>query len=348
MEGMSRLLYATAFFCLAVLLASIASAQSDARGEGDPCAAPDVRTDVRPDAGGPPTEVSVGIRMIDLTEINDVSQTMTGDFAVRLTWTDPRLAHLEGCEILLDDIWSPGLTFINSGRLFTSRPREAGIGPGGTVTYVQRYYGTLATYHNLHDFPFDKQRFRISLSSLEWGEKEVQLTVDEKVTGRREPLNISDWTIKGVKGVISRDYADTYDRFHSRYDFEISANRIRGYYGWKVVLPLCLIVAMSWTVFWINPARFGPQISLSATSMLTLVAFIFATTNMVPKLGYFTILDKFITASTILVFLALVQSLTTTYLFSKDKEAIALHIDHVSRFAFPLTFAALVIIVLIR
>jgi len=348
MVGMSRLLYATTVFWVVVLLASMASAQSDPRSKGDPCAAPDVQTDVRPDAGGPPTEVSVGMRMIDLTEINDVDQTLTGDFAVRLTWTDPRLAHLEGCEISLDDIWSPGLVFVNSGRMFPSRPRETGIGPGGSVTYVQRYYGTLATYHNLRDFPFDKQRFRISFSSLEWGEKEVQLIVDEKVTGRREPLNISDWTIKEVKGVIGREYADTYDRFHSRYDFEITANRIRSYYVWKVILPLCLIVAMSWTVFWINPARFGPQIGLSATSMLTLVAFIFATTNMLPKLGYFTILDKFIAVSTILVFLALVQSLSTTYLFSKGKEAIAVHIDHVSRWAFPLAFAALVVVAFFR
>ena len=42
----------------------------------DPCAAPDVRTDVRPNADGPPAEVSVGIRMADLTEINDVAQTL--------------------------------------------------------------------------------------------------------------------------------------------------------------------------------------------------------------------------------------------------------------------------------
>lgn len=348
MGRVSHLLCATTVFCVAILLASMASAQSDPSSEGDPCAAPNVRTDVRPDAGGPPTEVSVGIRMMDLTEINDVSQTLTGDFAVRITWTDPRLAHLEGCEISLDNIWSPGLVFVNSGRMFPSRPREADMGPGGSVTYIQRYYGTLATYHNLRDFPFDKQSFRISLFSLEWGEKEVQLIVDEKVTGRREPLNISDWTIEGVRGMIGREYADIYDRFFSRYDFEISASRIRSYYVWKVILPLCLIVAMSWTVFWISPARFGPQIGLSATSMLTLVAFIFATTNMLPKLGYFTTLDHFIAVSTILVFLALVQSLTTTYLFSKEKEGIALHIDHVCRWAFPLAFAVLVVVVFFR
>ena len=85
--------------------------QSAALTKDDPCAAPNVRTDVRPNAEGPPTEVSVGIHMADLTEINDVVQTLTGDFVVVLSWMDARLSHLDGCEISLDDIWSPGLVF---------------------------------------------------------------------------------------------------------------------------------------------------------------------------------------------------------------------------------------------
>jgi hypothetical protein len=290
----------------------------------------------------------VGVRMVDLTEINDVAQTLTGDFVVVLTWKDARLSHLEGCEISLDDIWSPGVVFTNSGRLFTSRPREVGIGPGGQVKYLQRYYGTLASYHNLRDFPFDKQNIVISLLPIEWSEKDVKLILNEKVTGRRDRLNISDWTIEDVTGVIERQYSDIYDRFYSRYDFHIIVHRITGYYIWKVILPLCLIVAMSWCVFWINPAQFGTQIGLSATSMLTLIAFIFATTNMVPKIGYFTILDLFIGGSTILVFLALIQSVTTSYLVSMKHAQMATHGDRICRFAFPLLFAALVVVLFYR
>lgn len=307
----------------------------------EPCSTQDIRNDLRPDAGGRPTKVSVGIRLVDLTEINDVNQTLTGDFGVFLTWTDPQLAHLKGCEIPLDEIWSPGIRFINSGRMFPDRPKEVGIGPGGSVRYVQRYYGTLATYHNLHNFPFDKQIFRISLFSLEYGEDEVQLIIDEKATGLSKRMNISDWTINWVKGGIDREYADAFDQFHSRYDFDISARRVTSYYIWKVILPLCLIVAMSWAVFWINPAQFGPQIGLSSTSMLTLIAFLFASGKMMPELSYFTRLDYFIIGSTILVFLALVQSLTTTFLFSKGKQEIGIRIDRVSRVIFPLAFAVM-------
>jgi hypothetical protein len=348
MTGACHIPAALAAFLGVALLSFAASAQADSADGKLACAAPDVRTDVRPGAAGPPTEVRIGLRMVDLTGIDDISQTLSGDFALVLNWTDPRLAHLEGCEIPIDEIWDPGIVFLNSGRKFPSLADEAGIGPGGSVRYVQRYGGTFATYHNLHDFPFDKQVFRIWLMPLDFPEEEVLLVVDEKVTGRRQLLNISDWTIQAVKGTADRYYVDSYDRYHSRYTFEIDANRITAYYVWKVILPLCLIVAMSWAVFWINPAEFGPQIGLSATAMLTLIAFLFATTNMLPALGYFTILDFFIGGATILVFLAMLESLTTSFLVSKKRVALALRMDQVCRFLFPLAFVVVVVLVLSR
>lgn len=333
--------------CVAVLLAFTPFSQSAAADVKDPCAAPNIRTDVRPEASGPPTQVSVGMYMNDLTGISDPDQTLTGDFAVALTWADPRLAHLEGCEISLDDIWSPGLAFFNSGRLFTSRPREVGIGSGGLVTYAQRYFGTMASYHNLQDFPVDTQTFRISLLPFEWTDKDIELVVDESVTGRRELLNISDWEIENVQAVISTQVGPGRNALVPYYDFLITANRITGYYIWKVILPLCLIVAMSWCVFWISPELYGPQIGLSATSMLTLIAFIFATTNMVPELGYFTLLDLFIGGSTILVFLALLESLTVTYLVSGERKNLARSIDIRSRAVFPIAFFILIIVIFV-
>jgi hypothetical protein len=340
MKLMNRVihLFYVVVLCSTVVFNATVYARSSPTTEDDPCPDPNIPTDVRPNANGQPIKVTVGIRMVDLMEIDDITQTLAGDFVVVLSWVDPRLSKLEGCEVPIANIWSPGLVFLNSGRTFTNRPKEVGIESGGQVKYVQRYFGSLATYHHLSDFPFDKQTFRISLVSFEWSEKDVQLVVDEKVTGHRKQLNISDWTIKRVKGTIGREFYDTYDEFISRYDFNISAERIKAYYIWKIILPLCLIVFMSWCVFWINPGQYGPKVGLSATSMLTLIAFIFGTTNMVPRLGYLTILDQFIVGSTILVFLALIQSLTTVYLVGKEKKELALRIDKMSRFLFPIVF----------
>ena len=81
--------------CVAGLLAVAPFAQGHTAELNDPCAVSNIRTDVRPEPDGPPTQVSVGIFMGDLTEISDPNQTLTGDFTVILTWTDPRLAHGE-------------------------------------------------------------------------------------------------------------------------------------------------------------------------------------------------------------------------------------------------------------
>ena len=285
------------------------------------------------------------MRMVDLMGIDDISQTLSGDFVVILTWTDPRLADLEGCEVPLADIWVPGLVVVNSGRKFPSLPFEAGIGPGGQVRYVQRYGGTFATYHNLKDFPFDRQIFEIWLMPLDFAADQVLLVPDNKITGRRDLLNISDWIIGTASGKVESQYLEIYDKNFSRFTFAIEANRITAYYVWKVILPLCLIVAMSWAVFWINPTQFGPQIGLSATAMLTLIAFLFATTNMLPALGYFTVLDLFIGGATILVFLAMLESLTTSFLVSKGQVALAERMDWLCRVIFPLAFIAILALV---
>jgi gamma-aminobutyric acid receptor subunit beta len=68
------------------------------------------------------------------------------------------------------------------------------------------------------------------------------------------------------------------------YVFEFHATRLAQYYLLKVILPLLLIVMMSWTVFWIDPTNGGPQISVAVTSMLTLIAYRFAIGSEVPKL----------------------------------------------------------------
>ncbi len=166
------LFLANVIFVVPLLLGSAASGQVGHKADSLACENPNVQIDVRPSAGGPPTDVSIGLRMVDLTEINDVKQTLTGDFAVLLNWTDTRLSQFDGCEIALDKVWPPSVVFLNSGRLITRRPREVGVGPGGQVSYLQRYYGPLASYHNLRDFPFDKQNLVISLFPIEASENE--------------------------------------------------------------------------------------------------------------------------------------------------------------------------------
>ena len=312
-------------------------------GAAGECALPDMQANERPDPGGPPTEVSLGFRLIDVTEIDDISQSITADFLLVQSWTDPRLAEFDGCNFSLDEIWTPNIDVINSGRLFKRLRELVDVQEAGAVRYVQRFRGALVFPYRAHRFPFDQHDIVISLLSLDYGENDVVLVIDENITGPgTRGFNIPDWTIVSATAATSQQYVEVYDRTHILFSFDILAKRISDYYVWKVILPLILIVAMSWTVFWIDPAQFGPQIGMSATSMLTLIAFQFAMTSILPRLSYFTIMDKFITGSTILVFSALVVSVVTSYLVSIKRPTRARVIDNNCRWIFPVVYFGMV------
>lgn len=330
------------FVCVAVSAQATSKHIPPARG----CFLPAFQVDERPDPTDRPTAVTVGLRLLDVTAIEDTSQSIAADFVISLSWMDPRLVAFEGCQFDLDEVWTPQIDIINMGRLFTRLRKRVDILDNGRVQYLQRYQGSLVFRYDAHQFPFDRQDIIILLLSIEYGDKDVRLIVDEASSGRRaDAFNVADWTITQVKADIVSEPIAAFDRNGSGYTFRITAKRRVDYFVWKVILPLTLIVFMSWTVFWIAPSQLGAQIGMSATSMLTLIAFQFALGDIMPRLSYYTLMDRFILGSTILVFLSLLESVATSHLWSIGKEAMAIRIDRKCRWAFPIVFGVFSLIV---
>jgi hypothetical protein len=303
---------------IAVLVAAMAY-QNPVAAAPERCELPpDYRSDIRPDPEGVPTVVRVGILVADVTAIDDVGQAIEGDFIVKKTWRDPRLAGLDGCRFHRSQVWFPVTDLLNSSQLQRSRGMfstdQVRVGADGLMQYNQRFFGRISTYHQLQAFPFDRQRLALRMAAFEYPSDRVRLELDTGFQGLSERLNIPDWSILGVEASVVEREIPEFDAKYSIAIYEIIAERNTSYYLFKVLLPLALIVMMSFTVFWVNPERFGPQIGLSATSMLTLIAFQFALTAVLPRLGYFTVMDRLIFGSTVLVFLALVEATVTTAL----------------------------------
>ncbi len=305
------------------------------------CILPDLKNDQRPGPADRPTQVSIGLRLLDITAIEDTSQSITSDFVVSLTWVDPRLVGFEGCQFGLDEVWTPQIDIINAGRVFTRLRKQVNVLASGRVRYVQRYQGSLVFQYDAHQFPFDRHNIIISLLSYAYGEKDVSLIIDKEFTGRKpDQFNIPDWKINKVQAIIMSQSIDAIHLNSSEFAFNIFAQRRTNYYIWKVILPIILIVLMSWTVFWIDPSQLGAQMGMSATSMLTLIAFQFTLADILPRLSYYTLLDRFVIGSTVLVFLSLLESVTTSHLAADvQKQKLAIRIDRISRWVFPLVFA---------
>src|SRR6267142_2938902 len=302
----------------------------------------------RPNADSGPTQISVGIWVADISNIDSAQQNFTAELAVVLRWKDSRLAHT-GKGIVrypLEQIWHPRVGIVNETNSVSRKmPDSVEVDPDGMVTSRQRYVGGFTQPLRLQSFPFDRQTFRVQLVAVRYQSNEVMFVPDQvwihdglKGAGGISPsVTLPDWTIEKweLKPLV---YALAPHHQYSSYAFEFTASRNVEYYILKVILPLVLIVIMSWTVFWIQPSETGPQISVAITSMLTLIAYRFAIDSQLPRLPYMTRLDVFILTSTCLVFFSLIEVLITTILESNRQAERAKNIDRYCRIIFPVIF----------
>ncbi|MEO5913525.1 MAG: hypothetical protein ABIS50_04785 [Luteolibacter sp.] len=302
----------------------------------------------RPNAEAGPTKINYVVWAADITKIDSVEQTFTINFMLILRWNDPSLKHNGpgNKKYPLSEIWNPNLLIANdAGGTTRSLPEFGEVTPDGDVVYRQRILGTFTDLLDLRDFPFDQATFGIHFTMPGYRPEDIRFEPDPAMvaagmrdgSGLSNHLIIQDWQVLS-SSAGSSDYQIAPGLSTAGLTFEFTAARNSQYFILKVILPLLLIVMMSWSVFWIDPSDTGPQFSISVTSMLTLIAYRFAIEANVPKLPYLTRLDAFILTSTLLIFLALIEVITVSK-FSKDGRIdTARAIDRRCRWIFPLVF----------
>jgi len=95
---------------------------------------------------------------------------------------------------------------------------------------------------------------------------------------------------------------------------------------------------MAWTVFWIDPEHFAPQVTVSTASALTLIAFLLTTRRLLPQVEYLTRADVIILGSVVLVFFALGEAVLTYNLAYRGRQIVARTIDRWSRVTYVVFF----------
>lgn len=286
------------------------------------------------------------VAVINVDQVDDASQNFTANVFFEASWIDTRLAHdTEGTiRLSLVDIWHPELLLINRQRIVLTLPKVAQVSPEGVVTIRQRVWGDFSQPLDLHDFPFDTQKFEIWIASAQYPPSEVVLVQDPNLPSLMAPrFSLPDWTIEDFD-TLTRVYRLS-ENAPGRSSFVVSltATRKTGYYLIKVILPFILIVMMSWVVFWIDPEHLGIQIAMAATSMLTLIAYRFAVDQLIPAVSYLTRLDRFILVSTLLVFTSLGEGVLTAWLNNNQRRELALKIDSWFRILSPFALVVLAV-----
>lgn len=302
----------------------------------------------RPGAGSQSaTIISTSVFVTDIDEVDSAKQSFVANVYVEFQWHDPRLALTNNLSrsVALDEAWHPRIQLVNQQLVFRTFPETLEISKDGLVTYRQRYWGNFSQPMDLREFPLDSQQMEIKIVAVGYNKNEVLFVQNpDEPSGLADKLSETEWKISNwiaePMNYLPTKNVEPLSGFH----LVIHADRDMMYYAIKVVVPLFLIVAMSWLVFWIDPIELGANISVAITSMLTLIAYRFSIGELVPKVSYLTRLDYFIVGSTLMVFLALLLVIITSNLARSGQNQLAKRIDRCSRIIFPLMFIIVIIV----
>ena len=206
---------------------------------------------------------------------------------------------------------------------------------------------------DLKKFPFDEQELKIEFYppySIEYNDDknypkpfvtlfQSRSNVYLDIEKYKNNNYLKEWTVVNTKveNYIKRE--KTTSNFEKDKIVELVEDRINvslivkrniNYFIFKIIIPVFLILTISWSVMWIPPNQVESRLTTSIVALLALIAYNFVFNEDIPKLSYLTSLDRYILLS--YLFCAIPTFLTVYFSrITKKDYKIALEINKKSR-----------------
>lgn len=306
-----------------------------------------------------PTQVEVSLKLVGLTRVDPPSEsfpTFGVELLLQATWTDPRLAfdptstngeprryHGHLAELKLDRIWDPDLSIENEEGARTIEHRELDLYPDGRVRYVERLHADLHATMDLRRFPFDRQALTIRLAPFSWDADHVELTLATDGLSHADDYGNFEWRVHELQGRVLRQDRARLPEPVSVLDAAIVADRIPGFYLYKLLLPLVLIVVFTWSAFFMRAEPSAGRMQRTFVALLTVVAFHHIVAGHLPKIAYLTFVDAVVYAAFLSVGATLVQVVRIHNAQHAGDAARVERLERLGRWGHPVGFALVIL-----
>lgn len=289
----------------------------------------------------------LGIYVVDVTSIDELNSTFQIEIDVISRWRvasraftpapgepDSRTLMDEQAYADLRTGWSPVLNPMNE----VGEAQQTGLWvttrSDGTTEVRVRMLMDLRAPLDFREFPFDEQVLPIHIESLMWPSDLLSIEAEEGFTGFDEHFYMPEWRVVGLTTVHGQVVRPQEGKTYDRLDFLLTIERKIGYYLWKIMLPMVLIVMLSWVVFWMSSDFLGRRAGISSTAMLTIIAYQFIVAGYLPRFPYLTVLDRFTLISLVAVAATMLVNLVGTGMSEERR----LKVDRTCRLVFPTVY----------
>lgn len=342
-----------------VLLAGLGAAGLDAQESRSESAGATagVRFLGRPPSDGP-TVVRVSFRLQDINEIDDEAQCFDFNGILTAVWVDTRQAFDPAVEQVaektysgdyqfneLSPAWYPQLVLANESGRFESQAVLLRVRPDGTSILETKISAAAEAELNMRRYPFDHQQLEAVFEVLGYGPDEVVLEAGHEAgPADCQGVRLPQWSLEEVTASVREgDRQLPGGRAPSRFVLSMDLQRESLFMLRLVILPLFLIVALSWSVFWIDRAHLGDRINISFVGILTAVAYQIVVGDILPQISYVTLMNAFLNLSFCTMCAAVLVNVWVGRLETRGDVRLADRLDHICRWAFPLLYSVLLL-----
>jgi hypothetical protein len=297
-----------------------------------------------------PREVMIGIRLQQITDVDQISENYSAVVSMRMEWTNPKLAFSPvecNCTFRVypgkafddfitaaKDQW-PEFTIFNQQGNRWIQNRYAVVESEGRVVYFERFSTTFqAPDFNFVRYPFDTQQFFIHVDSA-YPEEFYFYNDDVRFTDLGDTLGEEEWLITEYDTEVSTQTASTISPA-SRYSYGILATRHINYYLFRIFIPLLLIIIVAWITFFLKD--YGKRIDVTTGNLLLFIAFNFTISSDLPRLGYLTFLDSFLISTFIISVIVVLYNVVLKRLEVSGMGETATKIDSFMIWLYPLAY----------
>jgi hypothetical protein len=231
-------------------------------------------------------------------------------------------------------LW-PQFTLVNQQGNRWVQNRVVIITAEGQAAYLERFSTTLqAPDFDFRDFPFDQQKFfiRVELLTPEW------MFLLREMEGYSEvgsALGEEEWVVTGFDTSFTE--GNILERPVSRFNFGFQAKRHREYYFFRILLPLAVIIAVSWSLFFLKD--YAKRVDAAGANLLLFIAFNFAISSDLPRLGYLTFLDTLLISTFLVTAVVLILAVYLRRQEMKGRDVFVARIDRYLITFYPLAYA---------
>ena len=216
----------------------------------------------------------------------------------------------------------------------------------GTKTKV---VSTFKTDFNYRSFPFDTQNIGFGLINYDsdyigtWGHENITIRMQQKdpeLILKRSSSSVSGWDLGEQKLEKYTQKIDEQNTHTSIANLSQELTRNSGYYMFKVIGPIIIILIICWSVFWTSSKELESRLTVTIVCFLSLIAYNYVIDDELPKLSYLTLMDYVVLLSYIFAGIPSILSIVSHRYYQSNKNEF-LKIDQWAGIAGPILFIAL-------